>query len=129
MAITAAVTLNDTTVQAAVLVAATLTVSNGNATAALVTGISPKVTPSGGTSRAVNVAVGPSPWGAAFPQSVAASGTQAFAFAVTPNSPTYGNGLAQPQSRAYSVGATVYFKDGSIVEATPETLTVTPMGH
>jgi hypothetical protein len=124
MAITASIALSSATATSGQNVAATLTVSNSGSSAVLVTGLSPYMVPSGGTSRALAVAVGQAPFGGPFTVSVAASGASTFVFNVVPLAPTTSYGLAEPASLAYQVGCTVYTNDGSVTDATKATLTV-----
>ncbi len=124
MAITASIALNTSTALANQVVNATLTVSNSGGAAVLVTGIQPVVNPNGQTVQSVATQNGQAPFGGAFNQSVAASGSTAFYFSVVPNAPTTSYGLAEPASLVYSIGATVYTNDGSVTAATPATLTV-----
>lgn len=125
MAVTASIAVSDATLTAGQKTTVTLTVSNSGGAAVLVTGIQPTVTPNGLSSQAVAVAIGQPMWGAAFSQSVAASGSTTFSWEIVPNAPTTSYGLAMPASYVYSIGATVYTNDGSITVATPTTVTVT----
>jgi hypothetical protein len=129
MAVTASIALGSSTLYPEQQTTATLTVSNSGGAAVLVTGIQPTCTPSGLTNQAVAVALGNPPFGGAFNQSVAASGSTTFSFGVVAHAPTSGYGLAEPSQQLYSVGATVYTNDGSVTVATPSTLTINSPSH
>lgn len=121
MAVTAAIALSAAAIKAGQTSRATLTVTNGGAADVLVTGIQPTVSPA-----TAPLSLGQAPWGAAFPQTVAASGSTDFPFDAAPYAPTADGGVAEPASRAYTIGATVLINDGSTVYASTATLTVTP---
>lgn len=121
MAITAAITLADSTVDSEQQAQATLTVSNSGGSAVLVTGIQPKVTP-----LAASVGIGICAFGGSATQSVAAGGSTAFYFNLVAHAPQASNPQVSPATFAYVVGATVYCNDGSITEASTATLTVSP---
>lgn len=121
MATTAAIALSDSSIQAGQTSRATLTVTNGDATDVLVMGIQPTVSP-----PTAPIALGQAPWGAGFSQTVAASGSTAFAFDVAPAAPTTDADSTQPDSRVYTIGATVLLNNGSTIYASTAALTVTP---
>lgn len=125
MAVTASIALSTATVKSGQKTAATLTVSNSGAAAVLVTGIQPTLVINGNTTQNTATAVGVPMWGGPFNQSVPASGSTPFYFDVVPLAPTTSQGLAEPASLVYSVGATVSTNDGSVTVATPATVTAT----
>lgn len=125
MAITASIALSTATIKSAQKTTATLTVSNSGGSDVLVTGIQTLCNPNGSTSQAVAASVGVPPFGGAWPQTVAASGSTKFYWDVVPAAPTTSIGLAMPASLVYSIGAVVSTNDGAITNATPATVTVT----
>lgn len=130
MAVTGAMTLSSSSISNEQTTTATLTLTNGAAVDALVTGIQPTVVPNGLTSQTTSVAVGQPVWGGGFNMTVPASTTAKFSWGLTPHAPTSGQGLAEPSSYVYTVGAVTTLSDGSLVNASTTNLTVTnlPLG-
>ena len=121
MAITAAVALADTTLQSGQIAYATLTVSNSGASDVVVTDIKPTISPS-----TASAALGACPFGGPQPSTVAASGSTKFYFPLVGFAPQVSNPPQSPATYALVVCALVYTNDGSITEATTDTLTVSP---
>lgn len=126
MATTAAIVMSAATIKSGQLSTATCTLTNGGATAVNVLWMKPKVCPTGETQQSVSAAVGIPPIGGPWVTEVAGSnGTLAISFSVTAFAPFSSYDVAAQQSQyVYDVGATIGMSDGSIVEATPATLTV-----
>lgn len=144
MAITAAITLSSATANNGQQVQATCTVTNSGSSAVNVTGAQPVVTPHSANQQSVGVLVGQPNLGPGQTIAVAASGTLAFTFPVTPETPQVGNyvsnpfpstgqggaaitplpPLAMPQSLVFDIGCQVRTSDGSLTTATTTTLTV-----
>lgn len=129
MAMSASIAVSSATAKAGQTVNALMSVSNSGAADVLVMGIEPSTVPNGLTAQTCAVAQGRPALGGAFNQVVAAGGSATFGWALVFHAPTTSEGLAEPASLVYSVGATLYSNDGSVTEATPATVTVTnPVG-
>ena len=133
MAITAAITLSTATMTAPNGVTnATCTVSNSGGTAVNVVGLKPLVNVTGALTRSVAAAHGSGAVGPGVTVAVPAGGTLTFPFSVICYAPQNGT-LASPgpnaTSQAYDVGANVICQDGSIVDASVATVTVSVPTH
>lgn len=134
MAITAAVTLSSSTCTAPNgVVTAIVTVTNGNATDAIVTGIDLLVVPQNLTSRSVAVSTGVAYLGPGAVTTVTASGTLAKNISVQPFSPQPGGpSPGNPSTQVYTIGATVSTNAtgaDAVVNASTTNLTVSAPSH
>lgn len=129
MAITAAITLSASTINANQKTTATCTVTNSGSSAVNVTAMTPFAAPTGTTKQSVSCAVGMPPLGPGMTVAVpGSSGTLAVLFDVIPQAPqantTAPGQVAEPTSFQYDIGCYVYTSDGSQVAATVATVTV-----
>lgn len=125
MSVTGAIALSSSSIYNEQTTTATLTLTNGAAVDVLVTGIAPTCVPNGLTGQTTSVALGQPVWGGGFNMTVVASSTAKFSWGVTPHAPTSGQGLAEPASYVYTIGAITTLSDGSLVSATTANVTVT----
>lgn len=132
MAVTAAMTLSSATATAPGKVTATCTITNSTSADVNVTGIDTLVSPTGRTEQSVAVQCGFPALGPGVTVRVAASGTLAFNWSVQAFAPFSGEGLANPTSSVYDVGAIVHTDAtgaDSLVTASMSNLTVSPPTH
>lgn len=125
MSVTGAIALSSSSIYNEQTTVATMTLTNGAAVDVLVTGIAPTCVPSGLTGQTTSVAQGVPVWGGGFNMTVPASSTAKFSWSVTPHAPTSGQGLAEPASYVYTIGAVVTFSDGSTANSSTANVTVT----
>lgn len=121
MAITAAITLADDSLQSGQRAQATLTVSNSGGSDVVVTDIQPTVSP-----KTAACALGTCPFGGPVPSTVPASGSVTFQFPLVGFSPQVAQPPQTPAEFVLTVGATVYTNDGAITEASTAALTISP---
>ncbi len=130
MAITAAITITDSTLDPAQPATATCTITNSGATAVNVLSVVPYAVPTTGSVQTISMALGVPPLGPGMTVAVAgSSGTLAVPFGVVAHAPQSGAGLGNPTRSTIDIGATVSTSDGSVVAATVQTVTVTAPTH
>lgn len=120
MAVTGVITLSDGSANVApeAVISAVLVLTNDGAAVNLVGFVPTAVTPAGGTAQTGSVAL--SDMRPSLPQVVPASSTLTVTFDVVAHAPK----KAGPSTLTYGIGATCRLSDGSIIYATPDTLTV-----
>lgn len=122
MAITGAITLSSATCKVGQSVMATLTITNGNAEAASVVEITPKAYPANVLTPAP-ISLGLPPLAPGQTVSVAASGTLALSWGVTPLAPVPRGFGADSASQVYDIGAEYKMSDGTVEVVSTTTLT------
>lgn len=135
MAISASIALSAATCTAPNgAVVATVTITNNNATDAIVLGVDPIVEQTGTTNRAVAASVGMPPMGPGQTNTVTASGgTLKKSWAIQPFSPQQGGPTpGNPASQVFDCGCIIYTNAtgaDAVVQPSTTTLTVSAPTH
>ncbi len=130
MAITAVITITDSSLSPEQRATATCTITNSGSTSVNVLSVVPYAVPVNGSMRTTAMALGMPPLGPGMTVAVAgSSGTLAVPFDVIAHAPQPGGGLGNPATLRLDIGATVSTSDGSVVAATVQTVDVAADTH